>query len=111
MGKKFQTAVAQSADVIDTITRAHTRNTENTQTTADTISAQDTTDTQNTKSRKDTKKEPKQAYYRFNLKMPLEYKDYLQAAAYKASSPSKIVTITEYICELVRADIEKHKDD
>lgn len=111
MGKKFQTAVAQSADVIDTITRARTKNTENTQTTADIISIQDTIDTHDTKSSKDTKKEPKQEYYRFNLKMPLEYKDYLQAAAYKASSPSKIVTITEYICELIKADMEKHKDD
>ena len=68
------------------------------------------TDTQDTQDTQRTPKAPKPEYYRFNLKMPLEYKDYLQAAAYRASSPTKTVTITEYICELVRADMERHKD-
>ena len=63
---------------------------------------QDTQDTQNTK---DTKK---QEYYRFNLKMPMEYKEYLQEAAYKASSPGNMVTITEYICSLIKDDMDKH---
>lgn len=80
-------AAAASADIFDTIARGNTPDT------------QDTQDTRNTE---------KPLYYRFNLKMPLEYKDYLQAAAYEASSPTKTVTITEYICELVRADMEKH---
>ena len=90
MAKKLKGAAAASADIFDTIARGNT---------ADTV---DTTDTQ------DTQKTPKPEYYRFNLKMPLEYKDYLQAAAYRASSPKKTVTITEYICELVRADMEKN---
>ena len=90
MAKNLKGAAAASADIFDTITRGNT---------ADTV---DTTDTQ------DTPKTPKPEYYRFNLKMPLEYKDYLQAAAYRASSPTKTVTITEYICELVRADMEKN---
>ena len=90
MAKKLKGAAAASADIFDTITRGNT---------ADTV---DTTDTQR------TSKTPKPEYYRFNLKMPLEYKDYLQAAAYRASSPTKTVTITEYICELVRADMEKN---
>ena len=92
MAKKLKGAAAASADIFDTIARGNT---------ADTI---DTEDTQR------TPKAPKPEYYRFNLKMPLEYKDYLQAAAYRASSPTKTVTITEYICELVRADMERHKD-
>ena len=92
MAKNLKGAAAASADIFDTITRGNT---------ADTV---DTTDTQ------DTPKAPKPEYYRFNLKMPLEYKEYLQAAAYRASSPKKTVTITEYISELVRADMEKHKD-
>ena len=92
MAKNLKGAAAASADIFDTITRGNT---------ADTV---DTTDTQ------DTPKTPKPEYYRFNLKMPLEYKDYLQAAAYRASSPTKTVTITEYICELVRADMEKNAD-
>ena len=95
MAKKLKGAAAASADIFDTIARGNT---------ADTTDTQDTQDTQR------TPKAPKPEYYRFNLKMPLEYKDYLQAAAYRASSPTKTVTITEYICELVRADMERHKD-
>ena len=93
MAKNLKGAAAASADIFDTIARGNT---------ADTV---DTTDTQDTRR---TPKAPKPEYYRFNLKMPLEYKDYLQAAAYRASSPTKTVTITEYICELVRADMEKN---
>ena len=98
MAKKLKGAAAASADIFDTIARGNTADT------ADTQDIQDTQDTQR------TPKAPKPEYYRFNLKMPLEYKDYLQAAAYRASSPTKTVTITEYICELVRADMERHKD-
>ena len=96
MAKKLKGAAAASADIIDKIARGNTTDT------ADTTDTQDTQDTQR------TQKAPKPEYYRFNLKMPLEYKEYLQAAAYRASSPEKTVTITEYICELVRADMEKN---
>ena len=96
MAKKLKGAAAASADIFDTIARGNT---------ADTIDTEDMQDTQDTQR---TPKAPKPEYYRFNLKMPLEYKDYLQAAAYRASSPTKTVTITEYICELVRADMEKN---
>lgn len=96
MAKKLKGAAAASADIFDTIARGNT---------VDTIDTEDTQDTQDTQR---TPKAPKPEYYRFNLKMPLEYKDYLQAAAYRASSPTKTVTITEYICELVRADMEKN---
>ena len=89
MAKKLKGAAAASADIFDTIARGN---------------ATDTTDTQDTQ---DTRK-AKPEYYRFNLKMPIEYKEYLQAAAYRASSPEKTVTITEYICDLVRADMEKN---
>ena len=98
MAKKLKGAAAASADIFDTIARGNTADT------ADTQDIQDTQDTQR------TPKAPKPEYYRFNLKMPLEYKDYLQAAAYRASSPTKTVTITEYICELVRADMEKNAE-
>ena len=97
MAKKLKGAAAASADIFDTIARGNT---------ADTV---DTTDTQDTQDTQRTQKAPKPEYYRFNLKMPLEYKEYLQAAAYRASSPEKTVTITEYICELVRADMEKNR--
>ena len=93
MAKNLKGAAAASADIFDTITRVNT---------ADTV---DTTDTQDTQC---TPKAPKPEYYRFNLKMPLEYKEYLQAAAYRASSPTKTVTITEDICELVRAEMDNN---
>lgn len=93
MAKKLKGAAAASADIFDTIARGNT---------TDTADTQDTQDTRNTRNTQ------KPEYYRFNLKMPLEYKEYLQAAAYRASSPEKIVTVTEYICELVRADMEKN---
>ena len=92
MAKKLKGAAAASADIFDTIARGNT---------ADTVDTQDT---------QHTPKAPKPEYYRFNLKMPLKYKEYLQAAAYRASSPTKTVTITEYICELVRADMEKNAE-
>ena len=96
MAKKLKGAAAASADIFDTIARGNT---------ADTVDTEDTQDTQDTQR---TQKAPKPEYYRFNLKMPLEYKEYLQAAAYRASSPEKTITITEYLCELVRADMEKN---
>ena len=96
MAKKLKGAAAASADIFDTIARGNT---------ADTVDTADTQDTQDTQR---TSKAPKPEYYRFNLKMPLEYKEYLQAAAYRASSPEKTITITEYLCELVRADMEKN---
>lgn len=48
---------------------------------------------------------------RLNLRIPPDIKAYLMAAAYRESSPTKTVSLTEYLCELVRADMEKHKDD
>ena len=89
MAKKLKGAAAASADIFDTIARGNTADTTDTQDTQDTLKA-------------------KPEYYRFNLKMPIEYKEYLQAAAYRASSPEKTITITEYLCELVRADMEKN---
>lgn len=46
---------------------------------------------------------------RLNLKIPTYIKEYLQAAAYEASNAKHTVSITEYICDLVVADMEKHK--
>lgn len=72
------------------------------------MGAQGTQDTQSAQDTKDTKK---QEYYRFNLKMPYEYKGYLQQAAFKASTPTNLVTVTEYICNLIRADMEKNGEN
>lgn len=48
---------------------------------------------------------------RLNLKIPVEIREYLQAAAYRESSPKHMVSLTEYLCDLIRKDMELHKDD
>lgn len=44
-------------------------------------------------------------YYRFNAKLPLQQKDYLQEMAWRNR-----ITITEYIVRLIQADMEKHPE-
>lgn len=51
-----------------------------------------------------------QNIYRFNLKMPMEFKDYLQKASFAVSTASHPVSITEYICNLIAEDMIKNKE-
>lgn len=48
-------------------------------------------------------KKAKKEYYRFNLKLPMECKDYLQEMAWRNRT-----TITEYLTDLVESDIKAH---
>lgn len=49
---------------------------------------------------------------RLNLKIPAEIKEYLTVAAAKASIEQKRnISLTEYLCGLVRADMKQHKDE
>ena len=48
---------------------------------------------------------------RLNLKIPADIKEYLQAAAYRESSPKKTVSLTECVGDVGRADMGKHKDE
>ena len=43
--------------------------------------------------------------YRFNLKLPIECKDFLQEMAWRNRT-----TITEYLAQLVRADMDAHPE-
>ena len=43
--------------------------------------------------------------YRFNLKLPIECKDFLQEMAWRNRT-----TITEYLTRLVRADMDAHPE-
>ena len=43
-----------------------------------------------------------------NLKMPVEFKEYLMAQAYRQSNEKHIVSVTEYICNLIREDMERN---
>lgn len=49
--------------------------------------------------------EPKEEFYRFNLKMPMSCKDYLQEMAWRQRT-----TITAYLTELVMKDMELHPE-
>lgn len=51
-----------------------------------------------------TQEGPKQ-YYRFNAKLPIECKDYLQEMAWRNR-----ITITEYLANMIRADMEAHPE-
>lgn len=71
--------------------------------------AQDATDTKKKDPR--GRKPSTEPLERLNLKIPTDIKEYLQAAAYRESSAKKTVSLTEYLCKLVREDMEKHKND
>jgi hypothetical protein len=48
---------------------------------------------------------------RLNLKIPAELKEYLTVAAAKASiEQRRNISLTQYLCDLVTADMERHKD-
>ena len=74
--------------------------------------AQDVQDTQSVEAVQPVKeKTAAPRMERLNLKIPAEVKEYLQAAAYRESSAKHFVSLTEYLCNLVYADMERHKDD
>ena len=50
--------------------------------------------------------ETKQEYYRINLKLPLECKEYLQEMTWRTRSKS----ITAYLTALIEKDMEQHPD-
>ena len=45
---------------------------------------------------------------RLNLLIPASIKNYLYAAAYRESNETHVVSVTEYLCNLVREDMIKH---
>lgn len=47
---------------------------------------------------------------RLNLSIPADVKAYLKAAAYRESSPTRMVSPTEYLISLIRKDMEQHKE-
>lgn len=49
--------------------------------------------------------EKKQEYYRFNLKLPLDQKEYLQEMAWRSRE-----SITAYLTGLVAADMKRHPE-
>ena len=98
MAKNLKGAAAASADIFDTITRGNVQDAEAVQY------------AQNGKNAKDVNKEGIELA-RLNLKIPAEIKEYLTVAAAKASiEQRRNISLTQYLCGLVTADMEKHKD-
>lgn len=101
MAKKgFNTAATQGASVIDQLASG-----------AKAVpDAKDVKDVQSVKDVKDTNKEGVELA-RLNLKIPAELKEYLTVAAAKASiDQRRNISLTQYLCDLITADMERHKD-
>lgn len=90
MAKKDIKAAAENASAFEIIAKG-----------ADTKDTQGTQDTKGTTSAREV--------YRMNLKMPVEFKEYLMAQAYRQSNEKHIVSVTEYICNLIREDMDRNK--
>lgn len=103
--KSMRDAAAAGTSVFDQIANGNAQNA------PDVSDAQNVQDVQDVPKRTGRPPKTTPPLERLNLKIPPEIKAYLQAAAYRESSPTKTVSLTEYLCDLVRADMEKHKDD
>ena len=102
-GKGFTGAANEGASVLDRLASGA-------QHAQDAKDAQDVKNVKDTKDVKDTNKEGVELA-RLNLKIPAELKEYLTVAAAKASiEQRRNISLTQYLCDLVTADMERHKD-
>ena len=90
-------AATAGTSVIEQITRGNAQD------------VQDVQNAQNAKAAKDSKKtKTAPPLERLNLKIPADIKEYLTIAAAKASiEQRRSISLTEYLCDLVRADRQK----
>lgn len=100
--KSMKEAAAAGTSVFEQLTNENARG------------AKDVQDVQNAKGAKDTndtkKAADKMPLERLNLRLPADIKEYLTVAAAKQSIEQKRpVSLTEYLCDLIRADMEKNK--
>ena len=102
--KSMKAAATAGTSVFDQIASG------NVQSVQDAKDVQDVKNVQNAKDVKDTNKEGVELA-RLNLKIPAELKEYLTVAAAKASiDQRRNISLTQYLCDLVTADMERHKD-
>ena len=102
-GKGFTGAANEGASVLDRLASGA-------QHTQDAKDVQDVKNVKDAKDAKDTNKEGVELA-RLNLKIPAELKEYLTVAAAKASiDQRRNISLTQYLCDLVTADMERHKD-
>ena len=99
--KSMKDAAAAGTSVFDQIASGHVQDAEN---------AIDVKDVKNVKGTKDVNKKG-EPLERLNLKIPAEIKEHLTVAAAKASiEQRRNISLTEYLIQLVREDMERHKD-
>lgn len=86
------------------------QNVENAKNVKGTKNVQDTKDVQSAQSVQSAADAPRME--RLNLKIPTELKEYLTIAAAKASiERRRTVSLTQYLCDLVAADMAQHGDE
>ena len=94
-------AAAAGTSVFDQIASGNVQSAEN---------VTDVQDVKNVKGAKDVNKKG-EPLERLNLKIPAEIKEHLTVAAAKASiAQRRNISLTEYLIQLVREDMERHKD-
>lgn len=45
--------------------------------------------------------------YRLNLSLPIDCKNHLQEAAFRESTPTKRISVTGYLINLIREDMQR----
>lgn len=96
--KSMKDAAAAGTSVFDQIASGNVQN------------AQDVTDVKDVKNVQDVNKKG-EPLERLNLKIPAEIKEYLTVAAAKVSiAQRRNISLTEYLIQLVREDMERNKD-
>ena len=104
--KSIKDTAAAGTSVFDQIASGNVQNAPNV------TDVQNVQNVKDAKPAKDAEKADKVQLERLNLKIPADIKEYLTVAAAKASiAQRRNISLTEYLCELVRADMEKHKND
>lgn len=78
----------------------------------DALAAGNVQDVEDTKDAKDVQKEEKPVMVRLNLKIPAEIKEYLDVAAAKESIlQRKNVSLTKYLVDMVKRDMQAHEGE
>lgn len=107
--KTLKDAATAGTSVFDQIASGNVQDAQNVLNTQNTENAENTKDVKTSKAGRPAKyTEPME---RLSLKIPVALKEYLQAAAYRESSPKKMLSLTEYLCQIIREDMERHQAD
>jgi hypothetical protein len=108
MAKKSMKAAATAGTSV--FAQIASGNVQNAEDVNDVQDVQDAQDAKAVKNVKDVNKEGVELA-RLNLKIPAKLKEYLTIAAAKASiEQRRNISLTQYLCDLVTADMERHKD-